>query len=246
MVAAREPSRVCPMQSLTWVSMGPQACRNGSGAGIRSAAVNGLRRRSCSLVWKMAMRCPSRSGAPPAQRLGWRGDSTDRCGAFTPHATWPVSAHTRKTHPAAALTPGFNVTSRSITTPQMAIHSRSSSRSHLTPLQGALSAPFTTTVFRQHSRRWFEASRRMATPKGHEPSSPAQHRVQQQPLPVTTSRVHTHHRPVIFDEEMSDLLDPSRSRRGRCPPATRPPRKFAHVVDLERNPLRRRAFAFSE
>src|SRR5207247_1695518 len=41
----------------------------------------------------------------------------------------------------------------------------------------AFSSSLTTTVFSQRSMRWFGASLRRATPKGQDPSSPAQHRI---------------------------------------------------------------------
>jgi hypothetical protein len=57
------------------------------------------------------------------------------------------------------------------------IRSRSPSRSPADASHDAFSSSLTTTVFSQRSMRQFGASLRRATPKGHNPSSPAQHRI---------------------------------------------------------------------
>jgi hypothetical protein len=54
---------------------------------------------------------------------------------------------------------------------------RSPSRSPPDASHDAFSSSLTTTVFSQRSMRWFGASLRRATPKGQDPSSPAQHRI---------------------------------------------------------------------
>jgi hypothetical protein len=57
------------------------------------------------------------------------------------------------------------------------IRSRSPSRSPPDAFHDAFSSSLTTTVFSQRSMRRFGASLRRATPKGQDPSSPAQHRI---------------------------------------------------------------------
>ena len=72
--------------------------------------------------------------------------------------------------------PGFDAT-LSISTRHRTISFRSPSRSPPDASTGAFSSSLTTTVFSQRSMRRFEASPRRATPKGHKPSSPTQHRI---------------------------------------------------------------------
>ena len=76
--------------------------------------------------------------------------------------------------------PGFDVIWVGFDT-SATIRLRSPSRSPPDASHDAFSSSLTTTVFSQPSMRRFKASLRRATPKGPDPSSPAQHRIRTRP-----------------------------------------------------------------
>src|SRR5205814_8135158 len=108
--------------------------------------------------------------------LLFHAEAADRARVvYTPDTTWPVSGHPPGSSRSRRHTP-VPMSSQSFGT-SATIRSRSPSRSPPAASTDAFSSSLTTTVSSQRSMRRLEASLRRATPKGQDPSSPAQHRI---------------------------------------------------------------------
>ncbi len=112
-------------------------------------------------------RHPTDPGSLVVTRLPtFRTGAADRTrAAYMPDTTWPIGGHPPGSSRRLLASPVSMPTSRYDTS--TAVRSRSPSRSPPDTSTDAFSSSLTTTVINQRSMRWFDASPRRATPKGH-------------------------------------------------------------------------------